>query len=638
MENISVKISLEPHKTRLPLIFPSIIDGKVNYVLSGTTLENRKNGNYGGIPLNLEPKILGYLNRFTPEMAERYGNYEKVFTYSEILEIFTFFQKYYSYIYSNESVYEDMQEYINSINITTEAEKASFLEMDKKFKEYGGNTFYRWLLDYYFGIIDFHLEYCDYYGTPIAETPLKWLKSVNNLPSELYYVDAYEFYQKISQMHDKFKDIDNVSKCSSIDACCECAEYFSYGGNELYQILGSWLTRMANNLEYLKNVDDESVNIAIPINLVRKFEDFGNFYIFSKEFVPGEEYNIGNVCIYDNDVYVLTNGNGYKLDDVTQIPVFDPDCWEKYIVCYKRKNKESGTEFDEMSNNYVISGSTTSILEDFQSYSMDAMANPLPGIFDNSGMSGCPHPSENTILELPYRLGSVINIERLGENYYYGDILYAAHFYPCDSNGKDLGSQRITSYANENMIESINKAIENAHKLEYWDEVIGVDFEYYKGAILSYAYGSFEIEKKNGKPLGVKCIDRCRLELKNTLYYLSENDSYPVRYYDINYNLATKKSEVYEKEITYKMCDFYLYPKCYEDNFNNLMASPLFRKDEILGFSGPEKVIDNIYIDRGYATVLDRHLKLCEVNSLDELTSYGNGSFDIIDIEIQGEN
>jgi hypothetical protein len=49
-------------------------------------------------------------------------------------------------------------------------------------------------------------------------------------------------------------------------------------------------------------------------------------------------------------------------------------------------------------------------------------------------------------------------------------------------------------------------------------------------------------------------------------------------------------------------------------------------------------VTDNIYIDRGYATVIDRHLKVCEVNSLDELITYGNGSFEVIDIESQGES
>ena len=141
MKSISLKISLEPYKARVPLIFPSIIDGEVAYVLSGSTIENRKNGNYGGIPLNVEPKIVGYLRRFTSEMAQKYGNYEKVFTYTELLEIFTLLQKYYSYLYSNETVYADMQDYINNVKTSSESERESMLDMDRVYKEYGGEGF-----------------------------------------------------------------------------------------------------------------------------------------------------------------------------------------------------------------------------------------------------------------------------------------------------------------------------------------------------------------------------------------------------------------------------------------------------------------------------------------------------------------
>ena len=633
MENISFKISLESYKSRIPLIFPSLIDGKVNYVLS-TSLENRKNGNYGGIPLNLEPKIVGYLSNFTPEMAVKYGNYAKTFTYEEILEIFTFFQRYYSYIYSNESVYEDLQDYADSITNISENERESFVQMEKTFKEYGGVKFYKWLLDYYFGIIDFRFEYTTYYNQPVT---LEWLKCVDNLPPVLYYVDAYDFYQDISLMHDKFKDIDNIIKCANVDACCECAKYFSYGGNKLYEILGAWIERINNHLEFLQTVHEDNVsNLSICVNLKRKVEDLGNFSMFSADFIPGNEYNIGNVCTYENDVYILKEGNGYKIDSATETPVFDVDGWERYINVYNQKHQDMGLDFDSLSSDHVVSGRTVSMLEEFLACTTDAMGNILPGRFEPNQESYCPHPAENSIIGLPYIIGTPANIDKEDGDTYFGDLLYAIHFYPCDSTGKRISDVVFSAYANDNPIESINKSIEIAHELEYWDEVIGADFEYYKGAELTYNGGRFEVCEKNGKKVGVKCIDRCKLEIKNTLYYLTSNESYPIRYYNIKYNIETRESDAYGKEVVHKMCEFYLNPKCYEANYRNLIASPLFRKDETLGFSGHEKVIDNIYIDRGYATVLDRHLKVCEVNSLDELVSYGNGSFDIINLETQG--
>ena len=46
-----------------------------------------------------------------------------------------------------------------------------------------------------------------------------------------------------------------------------------------------------------------------------------------------------------------------------------------------------------------------------------------------------------------------------------------------------------------------------------------------------------------------------------------------------------------------------------------------------------ENLTNNIYIDRGYATVLDRHLRLGEISSLEALEKYGNGSFNLINLE-----
>lgn len=661
MKSISLKISLEPYKARVPLIFPSIIDGEVAYVLSGSTIENRKNGNYGGIPLNVEPKIVGYLRRFTSEMAQKYGNYEKVFTYTELWEIFTFFQKYYSYLYSNETVYTDMQDYINNVKTFSESERDSLLDMDRVYKEYGGEGFYEWLLDYYFGILDFRLEYQKFFNKTITD---EWSKCIEHLPAIMYYVDAYEFYQKLSQMHDKYHELYDEYKnrnsqineetedeeiepldiinCRNADDCCECAEYFSFGGNDVFDIMTAWLNRMNNNLEFLRNVSIDMVSsLVMPVNLEYKVEDFGNFDIFSKEYVAGQEYNVGNVCTYDGDVYILKQGKGYKIDSETDVPVFDTNSWQKYIDYMSDKGVETGADTSILPSDYTISGRTVSILEEFQTYTVDAMGNPLPGIYRiaDSGTT-IPHPIENSILDLPYEMGKVINLERLDETHFVGDLLYAAHFYPCNANGKRVSNAEYTAHG-EDVMECLTKAIEAAHKVDVWDEVVGVEFEYYKGALLThntYSSGGLEVTKNNGNPLGVKCVDKCTLTPKNTLYHLSAGESYPIQYYDINYDIETRASDVYDKDTPYKMCTFYIYPKSFEGNRAMLMAAPLFRRDETLGFVGPEKVIDNIYIDRGYATVLDRHLKVCEVNSLDDLTAYGNGSFDIIDIENQGEN
>jgi hypothetical protein len=62
-------------------------------------------------------------------------------------------------------------------------------------------------------------------------------------------------------------------------------------------------------------------------------------------------------------------------------------------------------------------------------------------------------------------------------------------------------------------------------------------------------------------------------------------------------------------------------------------ASPLLRKEELLPFWNTESPVDNIYIDRGYATALDRHLRIGEVGNYEQLEKYGNGIFRIFNAD-----
>ena len=84
-------------------------------------------------------------------------------------------------------------------------------------------------------------------------------------------------------------------------------------------------------------------------------------------------------------------------------------------------------------------------------------------------------------------------------------------------------------------------------------------------------------------------------------------------------------------DVSVEMCDWYLYPSSYDSE--NTVISPSIRKDELIGYSMPETVENNIYIDREYATALDKHLRFGEVNSLESMEKYGNGTFKLINLE-----
>ena len=50
-------------------------------------------------------------------------------------------------------------------------------------------------------------------------------------------------------------------------------------------------------------------------------------------------------------------------------------------------------------------------------------------------------------------------------------------------------------------------------------------------------------------------------------------------------------------------------------------------EDYQLGISFVANNNDNVYVDRGNATAFERHMRLSEVDTLEDLENYGNGMF-----------
>ena len=120
-------------------------------------------------------------------------------------------------------------------------------------------------------------------------------------------------------------------------------------------------------------------------------------------------------------------------------------------------------------------------------------------------------------------------------------------------------------------------------------------------------------------------VDHCTIDESVCQYHISETYPYPLRYYKVNMDTETRFSYEHDKTVSVDMCDFIF-------NISKMTpmkhkATPLFRKEELLPFANAEIPVDNIYIDRGYTTVLDRRLRLGEITSYEQLEKYGNGIF-----------
>lgn len=634
MQKIKHTISLEAFKTRYPLTYPSISNARYSFV-EKQSLKMFPNANYNTIPLGIDENICGtkYEN-FTEKMGELYGG--KVIDYITLDKWYREFLDYYALLYSNEchGPYNSATDYYNSIERTGRPAYASYAKMDENFNAHGGKKFYKWLTKYYFISLDFMNEYFVAVedGLKLEKMAGEWLSCVNNLPNPImYYPDVCEFYGIINTWHEKFSgDITEKD-------CCDYIKYKSYGGEDLYIILKNWIgkeDKIIGRINSLVNtrLKELTPSISIDLPLKKKVEDLGNFVSFSKEFVIGREYSPGCVCMYNNNVYILLRGRGFVIDENTGIARFDSDNWMLYSDYYKNLH---AYEFVDNIDKPQLSGRTVSSLDSFEraTDTVDNIGNTLEGYFEPSKDSNFIQPAEDTLLDLKYEIGKAVNVSNTNvDGQYVGDLLYSVDFYYKDHSGNIIEETVTTCHEGEDVLESISscqfKAISTGKD---FDETMHSDFTYYKGCIYEYVDGIASLVKKYGHVFGLKCIDRCTLEMQTGSYWLNYNESYPVRYYKVNKDIEEAYS--YEKGVYVEvaMCDWFLEPSVYEDNGS--VVSPAIRKEELLGYSMPETLTNNIYIDRGYSTVLDKHLKMGEISSLEALEKYGNGSFNIINLE-----
>jgi len=64
-------------------------------------------------------------------------------------------------------------------------------------------------------------------------------------------------------------------------------------------------------------------------------------------------------------------------------------------------------------------------------------------------------------------------------------------------------------------------------------------------------------------------------------------------------------------------------------NETNISISPQIQEEYLLGIINTPEVKTDVFIDRGVTSVLDNHLRLSEIETLDHLTRYGNGFYKI---------
>ncbi len=65
-------------------------------------------------------------------------------------------------------------------------------------------------------------------------------------------------------------------------------------------------------------------------------------------------------------------------------------------------------------------------------------------------------------------------------------------------------------------------------------------------------------------------------------------------------------------------------------NVDNISLSAITKEEMFFGIVFPQKIQNDVFIERGTASPFETHLRLSEINTLDDFNKYGNGFFNII--------
>lgn len=345
-------------------------------------------------------------------------------------------------------------------------------------------------------------------------------------------------------------------------------------------------------------------------------------------------------------------------------------------------------------NAQYIEGKTESKLLDLQSSerTYDDLGNPLDGYYNfNNQNQKYAQPPEGKILEPLYQVGTVKNLTPIDsisngdDKYFCGDILYNMSFYYVDDDGNKVDAEgtsctidwkdeiknsesdrkttlgaitsckskkeEIQSKYNDEYKEAVKlddkgkSLIEAVKKYQSFQDDIRCDITYYMGATLEYV--NDEVNGKgyrlsDGYNKGVEYNETVVFKVKPQKYYLKEDDFYMVNVivpereentiysntYDLQYNdnIASIKMKI---DILGTNDDEFKPERGFAHN-NNTIIEPTIRQEYKFGISSLQSVDSDIYIDRGINAAFEKHLKLGEVSTMEDLTQYSNGFFKIM--------
>ena len=255
--------------------------------------------------------------------------------------------------------------------------------------------------------------------------------------------------------------------------------------------------------------------------------------------------------------------------------------------------------------------------------SMTYDGTELPGKFVSSG---------SVVLDLQYVVGTIKNIDTTGDEVI-GDVL------------KEI---RLVTDSGRAITLTANYRADHQPCLEDYAATVSVWSDGTRGYITFEYYVGAELTRQNpddrdseyiydGGDRGIRYLDTYKFTVRQDTQEMDvDGQAVPkvFTYIDIDYN-ASKDDVVYENldyyperavlsDVTAKTQSITEGGGPVSPDFQN---ADYFMEDYQLGVAFVANNNTNVYIDRGTATAFERHMRLSEVDTLQDLENYANGMF-----------
>lgn len=470
-----------------------------------------------------------------------------------------------------------------------------------------------------------------YYETPEGEKIFFDIKPNRILPY-FYLSQARRLYnemvKKMILCHEFWREqetTDVKETFESKEVCCLCNEYNEIGGDGMVQILAYWLNKSEEiSEEYFSYADGTEDLFKIAFPLVNTFNDAGYYTSYILNWKPGQYLAPKERFIHEDEDGVMQM---YINGDTPYYGTYNEDNERPE---FNESDVTKLTSQWEDTSEIIINENTDSKLRSLRRYFtyVDAYGNPQS-------------PDEDEDWLYYYCKDFVLNIrtknDELGNIGFYGDI-------PVVENNDKV----VNLMAYGDVITDI-QASEGEITFTY---VIGAHLKGVKASNWGdldddnnpiYYYEKFEVDTDSDYSIncGVFYTETYQYNEGSDLEALAQDsdrwEKYIVnedeirRFDDKYYAFYTGNSTMsYDMEVGTKSADIgYLKTDLtyIKDNRRDIFTTNIFKEDYLMGIHFKPYVEDNVDIERGKNAAFERHIKLGEVKTLQDLENYQNGGF-----------